>query len=73
MCWSSTYSVSLDSGMRCAAFTVDPTGVTTDVVFFFPDRKSDLHLIDDIATGEKCLVPMYCGHADPHRAVSDLK
>jgi hypothetical protein len=42
----------------CASLTIDPPGITIDVVFFFPDRNPMLDLIYDIAARRKCLVPM---------------
>ena len=52
-------SLRVDMPKICASFTVDPAGIATHVVFLFPDRQPDLHLVYDVSARFECLVTMY--------------
>jgi hypothetical protein len=55
------------------SIAIDPAGIAVSVVLLFPDRQAGLDLVDDVATGEKCFVPMRRSHSDPDGAIADLE
>jgi hypothetical protein len=59
---------------RCgAAFAIDPTRITIDVVFFFPNGNAVLHFVDDVPTGFEGLITVARTHADPHCELAEGK
>ena len=49
-----------------ATLAVHPARITADVMFFLPNRDAVLHFVDDVATGTKCFVAVWCAHAHPY-------
>ncbi len=60
-------------GDDCAALAVHPAGVTIDVVLLLPDRDAMLHLIDDVAAGQKGLLAVARAHAYPYGHLTELQ
>jgi hypothetical protein len=59
---------------RCgAAFAIDPTRITVDVVFFFPNGNAVLHFVDDVSTGFESLITVARAHSDPHCELAEGK
>jgi hypothetical protein len=57
---------------RCrTALTVDPSGVTTDVMLLLPDGYAMLYLIDDVPAREESLAAVPRADCHPHRHVTD--
>ncbi len=56
-----------------AAFAIDPARIAVGIVFFFPDRQSYFHLVDDVTAGKERLIPVRGRDADPDRTFTDFE
>ena len=56
-----------------AAFAIDPARIAVGIVFFFPDRQSYFHLVDDVTAGNECLIPVRGRDADPDGTFTDFE
>ena len=58
---------------RSAPFTVHPTGITGDVVLFFPDRNAVLDLVDDISASREGFATVRGADAHPDGDLAEFK
>src|SRR5579863_2594910 len=56
---------------RRATLTIDPAGVTAQVVLLLPDRQAVLDLVDDVTAGSEGLVAVRRAHPHPYRQLAD--